>query len=969
MQSNIDQLWLIFCIGLVFLMQPGFLAFESGLTRAKNSVNVAIKNLTDFSISFALFWLVGYTLMFGTTNAGLIGGTLAELFSPLSDEQLISFMFQAMFCGTAATIVSGAVAERMNFRGYIIVTIVISIAIYPVFGHWVWNGAGSDGAQGWLAERGFIDFAGTTVVHGTGAWVALAAIIILGPRLGRFNKDGTHNPISGNNLPLSMVGVLLLWIGWMGFNGGSAGGFTADVPKILLNTFLGGAAGFITTLIVSWKILKYPHGGVLMNGALAGLVSVTASCNVISAGEAVIIGAIGGMVMLAVDRLLLRLGLDDVVGVVGAHGGAGIWGTIAVALFAESSALQTGLAFEEQLLIQVVGVLVNFIWGFGVAYLILRLINGFLPLRIAFEDEVVGLNVAAHHAPNEIQSLVDVLDLQARSKNFDLRVPVDPYTEAGQISKRYNKILDLLQEALLTSDAANKAKSEFLANMSHEIRTPMNAIMGLSDLLKASDLNAQDKNYVNLINKSGGKLLTLVNGILDLSRVESGNLTLKLQAVNLHELVDDIGQSLAYGAFKKGVLLRVRYAPTLPDWFVADTAGIQKILTNLLGNAIKFTSRGYVMIDVDGAVSERVASITFRVRDSGIGISKEACATIFDQFTQADASATRQYEGTGLGLAITKAQVELMGGEIGVTSEVGVGSEFTVSLALPLHQADVLPPPDLSHFSVLSVSRDEVDQANIREIIEYHHAIYAGVDASQNAIAQLCGSAGERLNPNCIMIDADTADEGWEKAIADIKHVAGANVSFIVLSSDIHAPDFADNSACPYHAWIRKPLVSTLLLKALSSLCQEAVGDNGHNSDSATGKAVYDFNLDILVVDDDKVNRIVARSLLEKMGCRIDTATNGKEAVQKVAERKYDIIFMDCMMPEMSGYEATGKIREMEEGAGDGKHRTVIAMTASSMVGDRARCLASGMDDFIAKPVSINSLAEILKQYQRCSGA
>ena len=965
MQSSIDQLWVIVCIGLVFLMQPGFLAFESGLTRSKNSVNVAIKNLTDFCLSLALFWIVGYTLMFGATHSGLIGGDLAALFTPLSEEQYIFFIFQAMFCGTAATIVSGAVAERMNFRGYIMVTVVISIVIYPVFGHWAWNGLEAGTHQGWLAARGFVDFAGTTVVHGTGAWVALAAIIILGPRLGRFNKNGTHNSITGNNLPLSMAGVLLLWIGWIGFNGGSAGGFTPEVPKIILNTFLSGTAGFLTTLIISWKILKYTHGGLLMNGAIAGLVAITANCNVVASHEAILIGAIGGIVMMVVDQLLLKLKLDDVVGVVGAHGGAGVWGTLAVAFFADSATLQTGLTFGEQLLIQMTGVAANFLWGFGIAYLVLRLINRFLPLRVSFEDEVVGLNVSAHHAPNEIQSLVDVLDLQTRSQNFDLRVPVDPYTEAGQISKRYNKVLDMLQESLLKSDAANKAKSEFLATMSHEIRTPMNAILGLSDLLKESHLNAQDKNYVSLINKSGNNLLTLVNGILDLSKVESGHLKLDPQPMNLHELVDDIGQSLAYNGYKKGVSLKIRYASALPDWFIADADGIQKILINLIGNAIKFTEKGYVFVDIDGVVTDENAKLSLRVSDSGIGISEAQSKIIFDQFNQADGSTTRKYGGTGLGLAITKALVELMGGEISVTSQAGQGAEFSITLTLPLHKQQPLPAVDLSHLKVLHVCNDEIDQAIIKEIVEHHDVIYTSIDSLQNATTFFTISSDKPQTVDCILIDIDSTTKAWKSTITELKEHASISAPMVILSSDRDTSSPAMESTQPYHAWIRKPIEHTRLTTVLAELNSHQSAHNNATLPEQNIKQTYHFSLDILVIDDDKVNRIVAKSLLMKMGCSIDTATSGKEAIQKIEHQEYDVIFMDCMMPEMNGYEATKAIRALEAASSEKIHRTIIAMTANNMNGDKERCLASGMDDFISKPINTMGLAEVLKKYQK----
>jgi len=890
MQNSIDQLWIILCIGLVFLMQPGFLALESGLTRAKNSINVAIKNLTDFSLSFIIFWCFGFTLMFGVSHYGLFGGDSSSFFIGAGDEHVTFFLFQAMFCGTAATIVSGAVAERMKFRGYIVVTVVISALIYPVFGHWAWNGLDSGVAQGWLAASGFVDFAGTLVVHGTGAWVALAAIIILGPRLGRFNEDGSYNTITGNNLPLSMLGVLLLWIGWIGFNGGSAGGFTPEIPKILLNTFLSGASGLVTALIAVSFVSGYANCSKLMNGALAGLVSITACCNVVSPADSIVIGMVGALVMLFVEYLLLKCRLDDVVGVVGVHGAAGAWGTIAVALFAERGLLLTGLTFEQQLWIQIVGVLVNFAWAFGIAYVLLKMINFVLPFRVSVADEVMGLNVAEHKATSEIQTLVDVLDLQARTQNIDLRAPVDPFTEAGQIALRYNKVLDMLQEALSRANTANMAKSQFLANMSHEIRTPMNAILGMSDVLRQSSLAEKERGYVDLIFQSGNNLLSLINNILDLSKIESGKFSLDLQPTNLHDLVEDIGQSLAHSAHSKGVQLRVRYAATLPDKIIGDANYLRQILTNLVGNAIKFTNQGYVYMNIDGAVSDESVAFLFHISDTGIGMTEEQILKIFDPFTQADASTTREYGGTGLGLSISKELVELMAGDIAVTSRVGSGSEFTVSVSLALLASKpVADKTDLSGLKVLYLSTDVIDRSIVREIIESGGAVYADADTWKNML--------KGTKPDCILIDADTYSGKWRQEIESVTNdLCPAAVPIVVLASGFCNPELREGDLRSCYAWINKPIKTSKLWQALSAASTRNLeGDN--KSGQIEKNKQYDFDIVVLVVDDNEVNQIVARSLLTKIGYQVDVAGSGKEALSKIKNTVYDIILMDCMMP------------------------------------------------------------------------
>lgn len=328
-----DIAWLVVSASMVFLMQPGFLCLESGLTRSKNSINVAIKNVADFGISVVLFWGIGFGLMFGVSHSGFLGTTnFFVSFDGALPSLAAFFLFQAMFCGTATTIVSGAVAERMRFSGYLMVAVLLSGFIYPLFGHWAWGGVFT-GKEGWLEQIGFVDFAGSTVVHSVGGWVALAAAIVIGPRRGRFDADGTPRRFGRQNIPMASLGVLLLWIGWFGFNGGSTFEMSARVPVIITNTVLGGASGMVTALVVAWWFRGRPDADAVLNGSLAGLVSVTASCHVINGPSAIVIGGVGGIVMLLTAWLLVRLQIDDVVGAIPVHAGAGVWGTLAVALF------------------------------------------------------------------------------------------------------------------------------------------------------------------------------------------------------------------------------------------------------------------------------------------------------------------------------------------------------------------------------------------------------------------------------------------------------------------------------------------------------------------------------------------------------------------------------------------------------------------------------------------------------------
>ncbi len=456
----IDILWLLVCSGLVFLMQPGFMCLESGLTRSKNSINVAIKNFTDFGVSVALFWAFGYALMFGATHSGWVGLDSFFISIESTDKLAAFFLFEAMFCSTATTIVSGAVAERMKFIAYLIVACIVSGLIYPIFGHWAWNGINVGTHVGWLGRLGFVDFAGSSVVHSVGGWVSLATLLVIGPRAGRFAADGSICKINGSNLPLSVLGALLLWLGWLGFNGGSTLTLNEQVPSIVVHTVLAGVAGMITTLAVGWRQRKVPEVESLINGSLAGLVSITASCHAVTTPEAVIIGGVGGVVMLLLTDVLKRSGIDDAVEAVPVHLGGGIWGTLAAGLFGDPKLLHTGLSWGQQLTAQLIGVGVAFVWAFGLTYLLLRAIDRVFPLRVSAEDEQMGLNVSEHAAKTEILDLFSVMDAQAKTQDLSLRVPVEPFTEVGQIADRYNQVMNVLEEAVSRTEAIVKTATD-----------------------------------------------------------------------------------------------------------------------------------------------------------------------------------------------------------------------------------------------------------------------------------------------------------------------------------------------------------------------------------------------------------------------------------------------------------------------------------------------------------------------------
>ena len=406
----IDTVWILFAAVLVFLMQAGFAMLETGLTRAKNAANILMKNLMDFSIGSLAFWAVGYAIMFGASKAGLFGlgdfflaGTSAANAGEADTASTFAFwLFQAVFAATAATIVSGSMAERTRFPAYMVYSVFVTALIYPVVGHWIWGG-------GWLSNLGpgFADFAGSTVVHSTGGWLGLVGAMVLGPRIGKYVKNGaglTTRAIPGHSLPLASLGVFILWFGWFGFNAGSTvAGTDLSIALIALNTNVAAAAGAVGALFTAWIWFRKPDPTFALNGAIAGLVSITAGCAFVAPAMAVLIGLLGGvLVVLSVEFLDKVCKIDDPIGAVSAHGVCGAWGTLAVGLFAnEAIGGVSGLFFGgglAQLGVQFVGVVAVFAWTMAAGFVLFTVIKAVMGLRVSREDELRGLDIGEHGA-------------------------------------------------------------------------------------------------------------------------------------------------------------------------------------------------------------------------------------------------------------------------------------------------------------------------------------------------------------------------------------------------------------------------------------------------------------------------------------------------------------------------------------------------------------------------------------------
>lgn len=405
-QMLMDTMWTLIAAFLVFFMQAGFAMVETGFTRQKNAANIVMKNLMDFGIGSLAYWGIGFALMFGAGNAlfgttgWFLGGgedafeSLAWATPPLTAK----WLFQVVFAGTAVTIVSGAMAERTRFPAYLFYSALISGLIYPISGHWIWGG-------GWLAERGFLDFAGSTVVHSVGGWAALAGAIFIGPRLGKYSRDGKPQTIPGHSMALAVLGVFILWFGWFGFNPGSTMAATTSIADIAVTTNLAAAAGAIAAMVTIWILGKKPDVGMTANGALGGLVGITAGCAFVENWAAVVIGILAGVIVVLSVKFIDSIHIDDPVGAISVHGVCGAVGTLAVGLFASPRLIEAagvgtkGLFYGgglAQLSVQALGVAAVAAWALGASAIVFTVIKATVGLRVSAEEEIEGLDVGEH---------------------------------------------------------------------------------------------------------------------------------------------------------------------------------------------------------------------------------------------------------------------------------------------------------------------------------------------------------------------------------------------------------------------------------------------------------------------------------------------------------------------------------------------------------------------------------------------